>query len=135
MEVKEGSTTSKPVNAVSGMYRIQKANCYCQFKMSNSVKLWSFFTLKLPEEAKKIEIFPKFQRWMRKTKCHIINGGYIYRFPRSVLPRPRANIPQYGPRSSVSKRLIKFRLRLLVLTSNFALCVIKITQSAKLLNF
>ena len=32
----------------------------------------SFFTLKLSEEAKKIEIFPKFQRWMKKTnifKC------------------------------------------------------------------
>ena len=32
----------------------------------------SFFTLKLPEEAEKIEIFPKFQRWMKKTnsfKC------------------------------------------------------------------
>ena len=26
----------------------------------------SFFTVKLPEEAKKIEIFPKFQRWMKK---------------------------------------------------------------------
>ena len=37
-------------------------------------KVWilSFFTLKLPEEAEKIEIFPKFQRWMKKTnifKC------------------------------------------------------------------
>ena len=32
-------------------------------------KLWilSFFALKLPEEAEKIEIFPKFQRWMKKT--------------------------------------------------------------------
>ena len=32
-------------------------------------KVWilSFFTLKLPEEAKKIEIFPKVQRWMEKT--------------------------------------------------------------------
>ena len=32
----------------------------------------SFFTLKLPKEAKKIEIFPKFQRRMKKTnifKC------------------------------------------------------------------
>ena len=26
-----------------------------------------FFTLKVPAEAKKIEIFPKFQRWMKKT--------------------------------------------------------------------
>ena len=32
-------------------------------------KVWklSFFSLKLPAEAKKIEIFPKFQRWMKKT--------------------------------------------------------------------
>mgnify|MGYP007094271301 CR=1 FL=1 len=32
-------------------------------------KVWklSFFTLKLPAEAKKIEIFPKFPRWMRRT--------------------------------------------------------------------
>ena len=31
-------------------------------------KVWklSFFTLKLPAEAKKIEIFPKFQRWIKK---------------------------------------------------------------------
>ena len=32
----------------------------------------SFFTLTLPEEAKKIEIFPKFQIWMKNTnifKC------------------------------------------------------------------
>ena len=36
------------------------------------VRILSFFTLKLPEEAEKIEIFPKFQRWMKKTnifKC------------------------------------------------------------------
>ena len=31
-----------------------------------SVKL-SFFTLKRPAEVKKIEIFPKFQRWMKRT--------------------------------------------------------------------
>ena len=48
------------------------------------VRILSFFTLKLPEEAEKIEIFPKFQRWMKKTnifksnllsetECHIIN--------------------------------------------------------------
>ena len=32
-------------------------------------KVWklSFFTLKLPAEAKKIEIFPKFRRWTKKT--------------------------------------------------------------------
>ena len=91
----------------------------------------SFFTLKLPEEAKKIEIFQKFQRWMEKTNIfmckppevhftirnHIINylltelaravpgnigpQSFLYgpRCARSVLSRPRANIPQYGPRA------------------------------------
>ena len=41
-----------------------------KFKICNQdseKKVWklSFFTLKLPAEAKKIEIFPKFQRWMK----------------------------------------------------------------------
>ena len=31
------------------------------------VRKLSFFTLKLPAEAKKIEFFPKFQRWMKTT--------------------------------------------------------------------
>ena len=87
----------------------------------------SFFTLKLSEENKKIEKFPKFQRQMEKTnifkckppevhftECHIINYlliqlaravqwnigplsfSYGPRCARSVLPRPRANIPQYS---------------------------------------
>ena len=40
-------------------------------------KLWilSFFTVKLPEEAKKIEIFPKFQRWMKKA--NILQASFI----------------------------------------------------------
>ena len=40
-------------------------------------KLWilSFFTVKLPEKAKKIEIFPKFQRWMKKT--NILQASFI----------------------------------------------------------
>ena len=99
-------------------------------------KVWklSFFTLKLPPEAKKIEIFPKFQRWMKRTiiflsasyrkcillsgtECHIINylltelawavprnigpRSLLYgpRCARSVLSRPRAIIPQVGPRA------------------------------------
>ena len=39
-----------------------------KFATKTAEKLWilSFFTVKLPEEAKKIEIFPKFQRWMKK---------------------------------------------------------------------
>ena len=81
----------------------------------------SFFTLKLPEEAQKIEIFPKFQRWMKKTnifKCkppeahftirnrgpYNINNlltcsGRIGEYWPSVVARPRADIPQYGPRA------------------------------------
>ena len=31
--------------------------------------------MKLPEEAKKIEIFPKFQRWMKKT--NILQASFI----------------------------------------------------------
>ena len=47
-------------------------------------KVWilSFFTLKLPEEAKKIDIFPKFQRWMRKTnifKCKLSEVHFTIR--------------------------------------------------------
>ena len=92
-------------------------------------RVWilSFFKLKLPEEAKKIKIFPKFQRWMKQTnifKCkpaevHFTIGNRVpynnqlaravlgnigprlwqYRpvFARYVLPRPCANILQYGP--------------------------------------
>ena len=39
--------------------------------VTKAAKKKSFFTLKLPEEAKKIEIFPKFQRWMKTNmfKC------------------------------------------------------------------
>ena len=36
----------------------------------------SFFTVKLPEEAKKIENFPKFQRWMKKT--NILRSEFYY---------------------------------------------------------
>ena len=44
---------------------------------SKRKKLWilSFFTVKLPEEAKKIEIFPKFQRWMKKM--NILQASFI----------------------------------------------------------
>ena len=31
--------------------------------------------MKSPEEAKKIEIFPKFQRWMKKT--NILQASFI----------------------------------------------------------
>ena len=38
----------------------------------------SFFTLKLPEEAKKIEIFPKFQRWMEKTNIFMCKPPEVH---------------------------------------------------------
>ena len=46
-----------------------KANKFKICNQDSEKKVWklSFFTLKLPAEAKKIEIFPKFQRWMKKT--------------------------------------------------------------------
>ena len=51
-----------------------KAGKFKIWNQNSEKKVWilSFFTLKLLEEAKKIEIFPKFQRWMEKTnifKC------------------------------------------------------------------
>ena len=39
----------------------------CNQDSEKNVWKLSFFTLKLPAEARKIEIFPKFQRWMKKT--------------------------------------------------------------------
>ena len=44
----------------------------CKPKQRKKVWILSFFTLKLPEKAEKVEFFPKFQRWMEKTnifKC------------------------------------------------------------------
>ena len=35
----------------------------------------SFFAAKLPEKAKKIEILPKFQRWMKKP--NILQASFI----------------------------------------------------------
>ena len=93
-------------------------------------KLWilSFFAFKLPEEAEKIEIFPKFQRWMKKTNIFKYKPPAVHftirnRVPynklltnlaftsrtgeywltvvcaRSALSRPRANIPLNDPRA------------------------------------
>ena len=41
-----------------------------QPKQRKKVWISLFFTLKLPEEAEKIEFFPKFQSWMKKTTSH-----------------------------------------------------------------
>ena len=45
-----------------------------QNKNKQTKILWilSFFTMKLPEEAKKIKLFPKFQRWMKKTNRRVL---------------------------------------------------------------
>ena len=64
-------------------------------------KVWklSFFTLKLPAEARKIEISPKFQRWMKKTniflsasqrKCILLSGTecHIINYLLTELTRP-----------------------------------------------
>ena len=99
-------------------------------KLRKKVWILSFFTLQLPEEAKKTDIFLKFQKGVKKTnifKCKPPEGHLTIRnrvpynkqltkracsgrtgeyWPsvvvfvqteHSELPRPRANIPQYGP--------------------------------------
>ena len=96
------------VQSVYFCFGAKPANSKFETKTAKK-KVWilSFFTLKLPEEAKKIEIFPKFQRWMKKTnifkckptecillsetECHIRNN-LLTEFARAVL----GNI---GPRS------------------------------------
>ena len=47
----------------------------------------SFLTLKLPAEAKKIEIFPKFKRWMKKTKISYMQatGSAFYYQEQSAI--------------------------------------------------
>ena len=110
-------------------------------------KVWklSFFTLKLPTEAKKIEFFSEISKMdeedehflsashqkcilLSGTECHIINylltklaravpgnigpQSFLYgpRCPRSVLPRPRANIPQYSPRARLLRGYYFFKI-------------------------
>ena len=46
----------------------------------------SFFTLKLPAEAKKIEIFPKFQRWMKKTNIFKCKPPEVHFTIRNIVP-------------------------------------------------
>ena len=82
----------------------------------------TLFTLKVPAEAKKIEIFPKFLRWMRKTnifKCkppevhftirnrvpynkqltHRACSGRTGEYRPLVVAVRWADIPQCGPRA------------------------------------
>ena len=51
-------------------------------------KVWklSFFTLKLPAEAKKIEFFPKFQRWMKKTNIFKWKPPEVHFTSRKAVP-------------------------------------------------
>ena len=64
------------------------------------------FTLKLPEEAKKIEIFPKFQRWMKQTnifKCkpaevHFTIGNRVPYNKQLTNQLARAVLGNIGPR-------------------------------------
>ena len=60
--------TVETVQSVYFCFEANPANSKFETKTKRK-KVWilSFFTLKLLEEAKKIEIFPKFQRWMEKT--------------------------------------------------------------------
>ena len=55
---------AKPANSKFAT-KTAKKNC----------ELLSSFTAKLPEKAEKIEIFPKFQRWMKKT--NILQARFI----------------------------------------------------------
>ena len=66
--------TVKPVYFCFGA---KPANSKFATKTAKKKKLCglSFFTVKLPKEAKKIEIFPKFQRWMKKM--NILQASFI----------------------------------------------------------
>ena len=50
------------------IFVLEKAGKFNICNQDSDKRVWklSFSALKLPAEAKKIEIFPKFQRWMKK---------------------------------------------------------------------
>ena len=120
----------------------------------------SFFTLKLSEEAKKIKIFPKFQRQMEKTnifKCKppevhftvrnrvpynklLTTRSFSYgpRCAWSVLLQSRANIPQYGPRARLVRGYylaLKLRTHLLSLLFRFFFFVLTRRMAFTFINF
>ena len=102
---------------------------YFCFEAKRANSKFATKTAKTTRRAKKIEIFPKFQRWMGKMnifKCkppevhftirnrvpynkQLTNLACLSRtveywatvvfVARSVLSRPLSNIPQYGPRA------------------------------------
>ena len=55
-------------------------------KTAEKKSILSFFTLKLPEVAEKIEIFPKFQRWMKKTSIFKCNPPEVHFAIRNRVP-------------------------------------------------
>ena len=65
------------VQPVYFCFGAKPANSKFATKRATKKKLWilSFFTVKLQEEAWKIEIFPKFQRWIKKT--NILQESFI----------------------------------------------------------
>jgi len=85
-------------------------------------KVWilSFFTLKLPEEAKKIEIFPKFQRWMKKTNIFKCKPPEVHFTISNRVPYKKQLTNPVRPWLSVSKRIIVRTLLLALLSSPIA---------------
>ena len=66
------TVSMETVQSVYFCFGAKPANSTFATKATKKSRKLSFFTLKLPAEAKKIKIFPKFQRLMKKTnifKC------------------------------------------------------------------
>ena len=57
-----------------------------KFETKTAKEKCEFFTLKLPEEAKKIEMFPKFQRWMKKTNIFKCKAPEVHFTIRNRVP-------------------------------------------------
>ena len=59
-----------------------------KFSTKTAKKVWilSFFTLKLPEEAKRIEILLKFQRWMEKMNIFKFKPPEVHFTIRNRVP-------------------------------------------------
>ena len=77
------------------METVQSVFLFCseagKFKIWNQnseKKVWilSFFTLKPPEEAEKMDIFPKFQRWMKNTNIFKVKPPEVHFTIRNRVP-------------------------------------------------
>ena len=126
-----GTVSMETVQSVYFCSEAKPANSNLATKTAKK-KVWilSFFTLKVPEEAKKIEIFLKFQRWMEKTnmfKCKPSEVHFTIRnrvpynkqltnlacssrtveyWPSVIFVRTLDQHSQVRPSRSVSKRLL-----------------------------